>query len=508
MQASSTLRAKGVPSTVPSLSVTARFADNLSGTVEAAAAPFHAVCDGRADASAAINAAIAFASTGEYAVQIPQGTCRITRPLVFSTASGKFPHMRGHGVGSTILADYSAWQGTDYNAIEIVVPASNPVLDVQGERIFSDFQVIGEHNSKLPTTVGIAILDTAPNLSAGGTEQNYAPYRLRMSNVAVRQFDTCYNINDAVESSFENIAGNACRVGINGIGYLVNDTFHNLKFNFGSNDWTSNKGDTTGFNLGSKWYPCSLCPGGTDLQVPQGIIISDSHILNFGTDITVGSSIWVDIHDNVLDFAKTGATVRVAGSNWLTIHDNYIYTENEYNPAVGVSPPGGVSTALWIKDNFIIGNNKRSQAGISFGAGKGYWQGVHVAGNHFTHLQLPVYVAQDLKNGEISRNTGSENTGTFIDTSAARLGGFIVDQNRTSDPYPPYGYGNASQVSVQIGENVSASTATPAQYGVDVHAEDVFSRGTYTVGSSTGYTGQCKPPALPVFQGGIVTGCK
>ena len=468
---------------IPAPSAVTAGSASLNTVIDAGAPPYNAVCDGVADSSTAINAAAAAAAAGDFLLQLPQGICRIIRPLVFAQASGQAPMVVGHDTGSVILADYSAWVGSDYNAVEINYADAVSVLEPRANQQFRHFIIEGENNSSLRSTVGLAIHTTAATVSEAGAEAGYSSYRTLFKNIEVYRFDTCIAPSEIINSTFENVSVSSCRIGVNASGYLINDTFNGLDADFGSTSYTSTTGTTTGFLLGSKTY--NLTGGRPDPQYPQGIVLANSKILNYGIDLDIEAGLFIDIHDSMIDFAQTSPAIKIYNPTSLQIHNNYIYVKVP-GDAVQVAAPAGGNVGLWITDNFISCSSTGSQKGIDFISGSQSWNEFHVKGNAIGYCSNPIYVGQNAGGGEISFNNGFKNTGTFIDISTATLGGVVIDGNRTLDDQNILNPGSNTAANIVTGQNQSATQATGLLYGVGASFGGMSSAPAMTVGNPLG----------------------
>ena len=409
-------------------------------------------CDGVTDDSAALARAEAAAARGGFLLMLPEGTCRITRPLIFAETAGSFPSMQGAGTGTVILADYRAWHSADHAAVEVVYPEAAQDLAARAEQIFGNFLIEGRNNSGLPDTVGLSLRRTAPAMNARGQEAFYGPYLARFENIEVFHFDTCYAVDEASYTDFESIAGSGCRVGFDGTGSLINDLMHGARFDFGSVTATSRRGATTGLLLNGRTVPVRV--GAPEYEFPQGMDISDSVFLNYSVDLDFESALSTDVHDSIIDFSLGGPAIRLFNPQAVDLHDNYIHVAASA-AAIEVEAPSAPQRALWIRDNDLTGSGARGQMGIDFAGGGSAWSDVHVTGNHLEQFAAPIVVAQALRDGTISDNDGSGNTGPFLDLSQAALTGFTIENNHTDDRQPVVRLGGALPASVTMRGNTS-----------------------------------------------------
>ena len=425
---------------------------------------YGALCDGVHDDTAAFIAALN-TGNGYYTVTIPQSTaggCRVTHSIVVTTSNSNAPSLVGDSSNqSAILADFSAWTGSDQAVIDIV--STGPVTTVWGihNRRFGNFSLRTENvSSQAP--IGMNIRTTA---SVASTEvDGYMPlYDATIDNIMFTGLSTAVSISEGYNLHLLSLRGINDLNGINIAGQVIQIVVDSCTFGV----TTDSAGVGTGIMVTSKNY--------TDqAAAPQAVhIVNGSAFVDFNVDADIEAGMFVTIDHSVLDQPYSYA-LRVNNPDDLHVTNNYIYVKNYNESAILVlglpantGVTGGIpinTDGLWIEDNRIAGAALGLQDGIAFVAGSGPpRRQVHIERNRFQDLVNPMLFITVPNFSDIRSNHGAINTGPLIqfDPSGSSVGvGTVVDGNSTSDAEPAFVYGTVAP-SLLAGYNYSPLGASP-----------------------------------------------
>jgi hypothetical protein len=401
---------------------------------------YGAVCNGSANDTTAIQSAL---NTG-LTVSLPQGTCRVTAPLVIDSGASthNYGSLKGEGANySAILADYSAWVGTDYTVLKLSTTSGRSGTYTELNRVFQGFAI---RSGGANAVQGIAIKIQS---SASFTVGNALPYspavKTQFRDILINDFDTALSISEAWESVFDSINVQGCRQGIVIAGKSVNDFFTNLKMSGFTTANTSNSGGTVGFSITKKLYSDGY-------GIPEGISVSHSLIFGAGPNVALDEGLYLSITDNIIDGTPNNG-IFVNNPNSVVIARNYIAVASGNSGVLMAAPPVHLD-GIWIVDNHFMGNGG---FGIYNFSGGNTRRGMQIRGNRFTGLVLGMQFGNIPQYSVIKDNFGAQNTGNFITLLGPGGYGTIVQGNRSADNvailYCP------SSTSVTASDNLSAS---------------------------------------------------
>ncbi len=415
------------------------------------AADYGAICNGSHNDTAAIQAALnthnAFnlgLGLVNLVVQIPQGTCQITAPLLM----GLHGSIVGQGESSKLWANYAAWVGTDYNLIEVSISSATPSQESVAERKLSNFTMLGSGNSAIATATAIEIKNTA---NVYNPTTHAIPYFL-VENLQINGFDTGIEAQDLVASKIDNVGISQVRRGIVFNGDVVNVQVVNNQIQYASWSGTSNHSVSIGFFMLANSKYGAGC--GTSIYcAPQGITFSGNKVVAFDYAVYDNQTISSSIDHNTLDYigggpAGTGAGVAfdangVGGGIWVT--ENYFALNK--NNAYGVYSAAVADKGLWVRDNYFVSYvTPVTSIGIAM-AGSGTSYQNHITGNLFLNLAEGVALKQSLVDSEISENTGSSLIKHMIDLSGSSSlvhTGTSLNNNKSTDSLAVINEGTAS----------------------------------------------------------------
>jgi hypothetical protein len=422
------------------------------------AANFGAICNGVNDDTTAIQDALnamdaysipAGSTRVNIAVQLPQGTCRITTPLQIGIYGG----LIGQGGSTFLVGDYFNWVGTDYTMVEISYPSALPGGSTAVSRTFGDMQILGIGSSLKATAEAFSVINRGnvynPSLFALG--------QISFDHITVNNMDTAFDLQDIVNSQFHFVWVSQVRVGWNLNGDAVQVFFDHVYGQVGSWAGTSNHSATTGLLIQPNNKYGAGCSSHTVYCAPQGIFFHDSSIVAFDNNVDIEQCVQCDIHDNTLDKGAggsggSGASIQLgpfALGGGLWIHHNYIGTStpNTYLIYSTADGSGGGIDGLWITDNHFLNYvSPGSTIGIALVGAAPIYQ-VHITGNTFYQLNEGIVSEQNIINSEIKGNTGNAITTFLINLAGAGTPdytGTVIDSNTTTDNIPVIYEGSAT----------------------------------------------------------------
>ncbi|MGC2403436.1 MAG: glycosyl hydrolase family 28-related protein, partial [Acidobacteriaceae bacterium] len=251
---------------------------------------YGAQCNGKTDDTAAIQAALNVQSAYNITVlrgtnaevELPPGTCILTAPLHI----GLYGSLVGQNDGSTLYANYAAWHGKNYDAIDVSITGRVPSGESVAQRRIAHFRLFGGGNQGIPNSAGIHIHNT----EATYDQQFQIPY-LNIDDVSISGFDTGIEAEDWLSSSISNVNITAVRLGIWLNGHDVNIQIGHTNMAYSSFDTahTSNHSATVALLLAPNEKFCTNCT-----NYPQGIDFHDSSVVAFDYDVWVSHAIAVD----------------------------------------------------------------------------------------------------------------------------------------------------------------------------------------------------------------------
>jgi hypothetical protein len=352
------------------------------------------------------------------ALFVPAGSlCRITAPLVLNSG---FVSIFGHGPGSGLVADYSAWNGTDYSALKL----STTIQHILPGETFADFSIMGVHNSGIEST-GFLIDDPLD----GNPKATYI-VGLNVQNVVVQQFDTAFSISDTINSHFSFLQAYYVRQGFRLLGRNVNDSLHDLVDFHPSRDSSSSKDPLIGFEIDAKKYPVGVFR-------PEGINLDHSIFLSADSDLIVGQVFQMNVDHNIFDLAGGNAVV-LNNPNEIKFDHNYVGINHASTAAIYVAAGTNIDGSS-ISNNTIMGVGLAGQTGIYL-APHGTHRGLHIDSNRLHGLAVPIELETVPAYSTIQNNYGNAN-GTangFIHMGVSgRCGeGTLIRGNNDADKMP------------------------------------------------------------------------
>jgi len=352
------------------------------------------------------------------ALFLPAGSlCRITAPLLLNSG---FVSIFGHGPGSGFVADYSAWNGTDYTALKL----STTIQHILPGETFADFAIEGIHNSGIVST-GFLIDDPLD----GNPKATYV-VGLNLHNVVVKQFDTAFSISDTINSHFSFLHAYYVRQGFRLLGRNVNDSFHDLVDFAPSRNSSSSKDPLIGFEIDAKRYAAGVFR-------PEGINLDHSIFLSADSDLIVGQVFQMNVDHNIFDLAGGNAVV-LNNPNEIKFDHNYVGINHASTVAIYVAAGTNIDGSS-ISNNTIMGVGLAGQTGI-FLAPRGNRRGLHIDSNRLHGLAVPIELETVPAFSTIQNNFGTSN-GTAkgfirIGGSGTCGHGTIISGNNDADAIP------------------------------------------------------------------------
>lgn len=278
---------------------------------------FGAKCDGTGNDAPSIMSALASVNSGT--ILIPPSLCRITQPIVINVTSANNPSIVGaNSQLSVIYADYTAWQGTDYNAIEYTTQA------ILSSRLYGntihDLNIVANNGLSVSSNaISSATSVTRTSFtweSAGG----YVPmYATTIHDVTMIGFNDCISLQEAWSVKLYSSHCINSSNGINIHGKVVNVNISQFYFENPTNP-------NDGVYIGGATYLDGL-------GSPEGIDIGQSLLYGGTTDYYLSSCLFCSIHNSVIDGAIQYG-VAIASPNKLIIDHNYIYANSSNGTAV------------------------------------------------------------------------------------------------------------------------------------------------------------------------------
>ena len=447
-----------------------RIVSQLAETRMILASSTGALCNGTADDTNAIQTALneltAYSiQVGKYVnttVVLPDGACRITHTLVM----GLYGSLIGDNNATTLFADYSAWQGNNYDALDITINTQIPSEEAIANRRISGFSLFGRNNSTVVST-GIKVYSTAP--TAGTAVSDQLPY-LSFDHLLISSFDTGIELDDVVASTIDTVNLSLVRCGVFINGNAVNVNMSHLQIQYSTPLQTSaTKASSTGILVTGRPYP-NHAPA-----YPQGIILSDSDIVAFDYDLQINFCEICNFHDNILDYGgdgpqQSGATVWLGLIYGVTLRNNYIANTDTNGIGINVVNPSAVSQNsnndnIWIEGNYITSYaSNNSSTGISLATGTNASRGVHIENNHFRNLVQGISVNHPMTFSSIRGNYGDQITDWLINlngSSGQSLPGLLIQGNWDSDSIPVVNVGSAAGFELEWNYSPAQATVAP-----------------------------------------------
>jgi hypothetical protein len=344
-------------------------------------------------------------------VELPAGTCHITKPLKM----GLHGSLIGQGEATIVLVNYTAWKaGPDHNALEVAITGPIPSGEAVAQRRIGNFILMGIGNSGMPDSVGIHLYNTV-----GKYDQTHQIPYFNIGDMMITGFDTGIEGEDWLSSSINNVNLTCVRQGIWLNGHAVNIQIGHTQMAYSSfaNQHTSNHSATVGLLLSPNAKYCNNCT-----NYPQGISFHDSSIVAFDDNVWIQHAVTVSIHDSVLDYGALGIVNKGAGirissvGGGLFIHHNYL-SMNPSASAYGIYSEANATDGVWIESNYLTSydiSGKNSQIGILL-AGGGPTRDWHINSNTFLNYSVGVQFKQAAAYSEVKGNFGERVAGALID---------------------------------------------------------------------------------------------
>lgn len=439
------------------------------------ASDFGALCNGTTDDTAAVQAAL---NTANYAynlplttlqavdVVLPQGSCLILHTLTM----GVHGSLSGSGDATYLVADYAAWQGSNFDLIEITTNGQLPGGASDNNRHISNLTLLGISNSSVVSTA----IEVDNKANVYGSQ--YAFPNLMFDKLFVSGFDTAFELQDMRDSAMEQVVVADVRVGVDFNGNVNNFQIGDSTISFSSWDSTSNHSASVGINV----VPNTKYQSGSNICLvnlfcaPQGIIVHDSTNEGFDYGFYVTQCIECNFHHNNVDECGDDSAGGADGPGtcfflgqysigpmWIT--DNWIATANATgNGIYSNANTTNIAAGLWIKDNRFWGYTAPgSTLGVAMvGTSSGALQFVHIDGNTFYNFNTGIYLSQALTNSTIKDNSGSALTSSLINlagvTSLNHAQLYIDGNADPIDNVPVVNEGSAT--GYRLGYNISGSS--------------------------------------------------
>lgn len=405
--------------------------------------------DGIADDSVALQNALNIALNGQTnplakTVILPTHDIRITTKIEVPVGVSLV------GVANArIIADYGAWQGTNYQALHIATAEGINFNGLNYAQSFENFQVIGKNNA---TVQSIGISFSTPSTIAFANSVNYAPILGHISKVVVSNFDTAFTIVECWNYTFRELIVLNCRVGISIVGKAVNLFFDQLNMTNFTKTYTSSVGKMYGIYFDSKFTY-------TDGEGrPEGIVFQNSLVYGANTNVYIYRALFVRITDCVLDGA-TEDCVYIVGPDNVSIKGCWIYTSGIGFSGVKLALVSTSNSKIEIFDNEIVGvtgTGTNTQYGIY--SVDGARIGVVIDSNFITGFSNPMYFNY-FNSAKIINNYGLTNRGTFIYCQTDCFD-TIIDGNVSDDNYPILTLQPTTSKLLSIGDNKSGTSRT------------------------------------------------
>lgn len=449
------------------------------------AADYGALCNGFHDDAAAINAALAAATTlsagagggtnfmGGAVVELPQGSCTISTTLI----SRDYGSLVGSPNGTWIFP-LEPWLGTTGDLVDITTTyfpsTSNGNHQIRGSMTGRAVKNINfEYNFNVTQHTAIKVFDptgtsTATPYPAGAQNLNYQIPGVTIEGNYFFALDTAIDFEDCGECVALNNQIFFVRQGIvdggNNYGLVIDDN----GIQAGSWSFTSpsaRTGATIGIHadLETRWN-CSNqvinCAGGTATQnfvvSPQGLNISNNDITGFDDDLYVGHMQGLTVSGGGFDFGGDGSAAQANPSgdfpviflgatlDTTRIHDTYIATAqpNGIDIEIGAPTSPGAGSAetyndMDIHDNYLYSYQTTQGIGLLMDAGTFAANGRVIAGNTFGNLGYAIEINHPLQYSVIRDNYGFalSGSGALLNLNSAGATSFlntIIEGNTTN----------------------------------------------------------------------------
>jgi hypothetical protein len=432
------------------------------------ASDFGALCNGGTNDTPGIQAAINAAvwaynlpttTMAENEVVLPQGTCLIVSPLKFTGFHGS---MVGAGNDATYLVgDFGSWVGTDYTVLELTATGAQPGGASVGVRRFSDFAIIGIGNSGLVST-GLKVLNTSNQYLV-----SYAIANVDFEHLLVAQFDTCIDFEDMANSQVQFNQIQNCRIGLQLNGNVQNNYYSHNTIDAGLLNYTSNTGNTTGFNV----IQNTKYGGGS--EQPQGVYFHDNSIEDWYEGILDEECIACSFDYNQVDLI-TGIDMQIDQNGvggygiWVDHNEFGMNTTTGTGMLIAATTdtPTPRNLGFWVEDNqFQLDNYPTNLPSTNMGM---IFEGVvplvnaHITGNQCEAMSVCIVMEQNLYDSVVTNNFATDALTNIVNLAGASS---LVHTNTIVDHNLDY-YDSITAINVGsstgaiIGYNCSASGCT------------------------------------------------
>ncbi len=392
-------------------------------------------------------------------VELPQGLCKISAPLVING----FGSLVGSANG-TWLQPMEPWPG---GAMVIVRFPYGPLPGgVNGEatinRYIKDINFTYSGTSKAVTGIQVQNLTGSSSKSPYPKGANVAQFQepgIRIEGNSFFALDIAIDLEDCGECFITQNQINFVRAGIvdggnNFAVYIDDNAIQNGSYRFTPDKQRPTVGITS--YTEARWI-CSNananCSGGTASQTqivsPQGLTVANTDIAGFDIDADIINAQGLDLHDSGFDYGGSGPqgtpnpTLFLGQLNWAQIHHNLIANGRADSNAVDVAPAGSNPTdtnfldGLWITDNYIQSYQADPKgSGIAFLPGGFARRNVYITDNQFFKLNHGIDVATPLTYSVLRGNYGYAMNGALIRLNAPGASsylGTVIADNTTSD---------------------------------------------------------------------------
>lgn len=421
---------------------------------------FGAVCDGGTDDTTAIQDAIDASVNYNFplttpqssVVELPSGSCLITKPLVM----GIHGSLVGQGDSTYLVGDYFAWGTTDsYAVIAIQTNGPLPGGASDEQRRIANMNIVGANANAYFNATGISVA----NLANVYSPTDYTFPDLLFDNLQISGFDTGMNLQDIRDSVIRSVNVDNNRVGINFNGQVLNVNIADSEIGFGAAPPTMQGGPAYGVIIQINNKYSSGC-GTTVYCAPQAVDIHDTVIEGTDIQIYIGQCLGCNIHHNTIDECGagrigTGGECVLLGATAigpLWIEDNWLGVETPdgfgiYSTAN--TTPSGSAAGFNFERNYFYGYQPTTGSiGIALnGTAGGSLQFGNITGNTFRQFAHGIYLNQSITQSTIRDNHGSLLTQSLIDLSGTASlvhGGTFIEGNTISDPVPVIIEGSAT----------------------------------------------------------------
>jgi hypothetical protein len=464
--------------------------------------------DDTAPIQAAVNAANVVAG-GAYVspypmvggtVELPQGLCRISAPIVMNG----FGSLIGSANG-TWLQPLEPWPGGPMVIVRF--PYGQLQGGANGEatinRYIKDINFTYGGNREAVTGIQVQNLTGTSSRTpypAGSDVAHFQEPGIRIEGDTFLELDTAIDLEDCGECFITQNQINFVRTGIvdggnNFAVYIDDNAIQDGSYRF----TPKHDGPTVGITSFTELrWGCSNakpnCAGGTAAQSqyvsPQGLTVSNTDVSTFDIDADIINVEGLDLHDNGFDYGGGGSqgqanpTLFLGTLNWAQIHHNLIANARGDANAINVAPAKSTPSdtdfldGLWISDNYIQSYQADSKgSGVMFLPGAFARRNVYVTNNQFFKLSQGINVAAPLTYSVIRGNYGFAMKGPLIQLQAAGAESFfgtVIADNTTSNRVPVLS--DVAGAGYTIGYNQS-----PAQHLGDTYGKSAGC--TYAAGA-------------------------